>query len=201
MGYSRASYEASVVSEPKGGGVAKPPEEAFDQISEKEKILYGEPSREDPFSQGNGPIDVVCGECGWTAMEEMNSGQVETLSFECPVCDSWNFVLAIPALENFIHELQSSSPSAEDMDQFRDMLDELRESPNPSEELATRLESELPEFSWAKDLVRGADPTHVYGMISILVSLVGVYLQLVLHERTTVEPPSVVEKYLMEDDL
>lgn len=172
MDLPRASYEAAVVPEPpeeaSASGFKKPPEEAFEQIPEMEKALHGKPSREDPFFQSNGPIDVICGECGWTAMEEMNPKQVQTLLFECPRCDSWNAVLSIPALESFIHELQSSSPSAEDVDQFRVLLAEAQERPHPSEELAIRIENELPEFSWVNDLIVPSDAGEFWTMVCAL---------------------------------
>lgn len=59
------------------------------RIYSKSKGLPQE-TRMQPFIKGNSDVDYLCGNCGHLLAESVNSEQVEDITFECPVCGSYN---------------------------------------------------------------------------------------------------------------
>lgn len=43
-----------------------------------------------PFFTGDGPLDLLCGECGATLADGMEEGRVRDVVFECPRCGAFN---------------------------------------------------------------------------------------------------------------
>lgn len=44
----------------------------------------------DPFFTGDGPLDLLCGECGQTLARGMEEGRISDVVFECPDCGAYN---------------------------------------------------------------------------------------------------------------
>jgi hypothetical protein len=43
-----------------------------------------------PFFTGDGPLDLLCGQCGATLASGMEEGRVQDVVFQCPRCGAFN---------------------------------------------------------------------------------------------------------------
>ena len=170
---SRTSFRLTVVPPPLQGTAS---------------VLVAADGFQGPFLKGNGPIDLVCGQCLLVLAEALHPGQIENLVLRCPRCKSHNAIVSIPALENFVAQVQAVPGVAEKLAHLTAVLNDAHERNTPHSEVVILVEHAVPELTALRDLLVPKTPGDFYGLLAFVIG----FLAWLQSRKSAKQKPSVV---------
>lgn len=128
-----------------------------------------------PFLFGQGPIDLLCGSCSHVLCNGLHPGSIENLVFVCPNCTSYNAVLSIPALENFVAHLQSTPAAVDRLTDLSAVLQQAQEEKRTHTDVIAYIEEQLPDLSSVKELLVPKGAGDFYGLVACVLGFLAWY--------------------------
>lgn len=150
-----------------------------------------------PFLKGDGPIDLLCGKCLHTLAESLHPGQIQNLVLLCPTCGSHNAVVSIPALENFVAQLQAIPAANEKLALLKGTLVVAQEKKSAHQDVIALVEQAVPDLTTVKELLIPKSPGDFYGLLGFVVGFLA-WLQ--SRKQVRQEPSVVINNYFSEND-
>lgn len=152
---------------------------------------------EGPFFNGDGPIDLVCGQCLHTLCHAMHPGQMENLVLLCPSCKQHNIVISIPSLESFVAQTQALPTAAETINQLKTVLQEAQEKKSSQPDVMALVEQVAPDLSAIKELLVPKTPGDFYGLLGFVIGFLA-WLQ--SRKPSQQQPSVVINNYFSSQD-
>jgi hypothetical protein len=141
-----------------------------------------------PFLKGDGPIDLLCGNCLHRLVEQSHPGQIENLVLQCPNCKSHNAIVSIPALENFVAHLQAVPAAFDQLPKLKAILEDANHRKSAHTDVFALIEQQLPDLAQVKDLLVPKTPGDFYGLLTFVVG----FLAWLQSRKPAKQSPSVV---------
>jgi len=151
-----------------------------------------------PLFKGAEDIDLHCSSCSYKVAEGMASGQMKNMVLQCPGCRSYNAIISIPKIEQFVEKLQSSNLTSQSIPKFREALAKTVKEETTHEEFQEYLELSLPELSWFKEFIVPSNAGEMYAMLAFILALITWY-QTVFKSKNA-EPRVIVNNYFTGND-
>ena len=128
--------------------------------------------------------------------KKMHPRQMQDIVLKCPNCESYNAVISIPTLREFVGKLQQTPVASEKIDELQELFSEARRQRDTSEEVATRIEERVPEFNWLRDLLVPSDAGEFYALLTFLLT----FLMWYQRRSGSHEPSTIVNNYFLDQD-
>lgn len=165
--------------------------------AERASVLTAGDGFKGPFLKGTGSIDLLCGKCFHALAEGMVSGSISNIVLQCPLCESHNAIISIPALEALVGQINALPASEEMLARLKETFVEAREKRHSQTKVIEQVEELAPQLTAFRTLLVPQNSGEFYGLLACVIAFL-TWLQ--SRKQGKQHPSVVINNYFASQD-